>query len=76
MLPKFPPNPAATEAVGRIRVALAENFVMQGAVSFQIGKFYPYQRGLEPGAASLLRQVKAIVDPEGRMNPGSLGLGN
>ena len=75
-LPKFPPNPAATEAVGRIRVALAENFVMQGAVSFQIGKFYPYQRGLEPGAASLLRQVKAIVDPEGRMNPGSLGLGN
>ncbi|MGE0581667.1 MAG: FAD-binding oxidoreductase [Steroidobacteraceae bacterium] len=75
-LPTFPPNPAATEAVGRIRVALAETFVMQGAVSFQIGKFYPYQRGLEPGAAGLLRQIKAIVDPGGRMNPGSLGLGN
>ncbi len=75
-LPTFPPNPAATEAVGRIRVALAENFTMQGAVSFQLGKFYPYQRGLEPGAAQLLRQLKAMVDPQGRMNPGSLGLGN
>lgn len=75
-LPVFPPNPAATEAVGRIRMALAENFTMQGAVSFQIGKFYPYQRGLEPGAATFLREIKALVDPEGRMNPGCLGLGN
>lgn len=74
-LPTFPPNPAATEAVGRIRVALANNFTMQGAVSFQIGKFYPYQQGLEPGAASFLRQLKTLVDPAGRMNPGSLGLG-
>ena len=75
-LPVFPPNPAATEAVGRIRMALAENFTMQGAVSFQIGKFYPYQRGLEPGAAAFLRQIKTLVDPDGRMNPGCLGLGN
>jgi len=75
-LPVFPPNPAATEAVGRIRVALAENFTMQGAVSFQIGKFYPYQRGLEPGAATFLREIKALVDPGDRMNPGCLGLGN
>lgn len=75
-LPTFPANPAASEAVARIRVALAENFTMQGAVSFQIGKFYPYQRGLEPGAANFLRQLKSLVDPGGRMNPGSLGLGN
>lgn len=74
-LPTFPPNPPATEAVSRIRVALAENFTMQGAVSFQIGKFYPYQRGLETGAADFLRRLKALVDPSGRMNPGSLGLG-
>ncbi len=75
-LPTFPPNPAATQVVARIRVALAENFTAQGAVSFQIGKFYPYQSGLEPTAAAFLRQIKALVDPDGRMNPGNLGLGN
>ncbi|MBV6416559.1 MAG: hypothetical protein CMLOHMNK_01153 [Steroidobacteraceae bacterium] len=75
-LPTFPANPAATEAVGRIRVALADNFTEQGAASFQLGKFYPYQRGLEPTAAAFLDRLKALVDPQGRMNPGSLGLGN
>ncbi|HNR22730.1 MAG TPA: FAD-binding oxidoreductase [Steroidobacteraceae bacterium] len=75
-LPTFPANPEATAAVARIRAALAENFTAQGAVSFQLGKFYPYQSGLEPAAAQLLRQLKALVDPDGRMNPGSLGLGN
>lgn len=74
-LPTFPPNAEATAAVARIREALAENFTAQGAVSFQLGKFYPYQSGLEPGAARLLREIKALVDPDNRMNPGSLGLG-
>jgi FAD/FMN-containing dehydrogenase len=45
-----------------------------GAVSFQLGKFYLYQEGLEPTAAGLLRQLKQLVDPQGRMNPGGLGL--
>lgn len=74
-LPTFPPNPEATAVVARVREALAENFTARGAVSLQLGKFYPYQSGLEPGAAQLLKQIKAFVDPGNRMNPGNLGLG-
>lgn len=74
-LPTFPPNPEATAVIARLRTALALNFTEQGAVSFQLGRFYPYQRGLEPSAANFLRQLKALVDPGDRMNPGCLGLG-
>jgi FAD/FMN-containing dehydrogenase len=73
-LPKYPPNPEAAAAVARIREDLARAFMESGAVSFQLGKFYLYQEGLEPTAAGLLRQLKQLVDPQGRMNPGGLGL--
>jgi FAD/FMN-containing dehydrogenase len=73
-LPKHPPNPEAAAAVAKIREDLARNFMEQGAVSFQLGKFYYYQEGLEATAAGLLAQVKKLLDPAGRMNPGSLGL--
>jgi FAD/FMN-containing dehydrogenase len=73
-LPKFAPNPEAAASVARIREELARTFMEHGAVSFQIGKFYRYQEGLEPSAAQLLQQVKTLLDPQGRMNPGSLGL--
>jgi FAD/FMN-containing dehydrogenase len=73
-LPKYPPNPAAAAAVAKLREDLARNFMEQGAVSFQIGKFYRYQEGLDPTAAALLSQVKRLLDPQGRMNPGTLGL--
>jgi FAD/FMN-containing dehydrogenase len=73
-LPTWPPNPAAAAAVAALREALAVNFMEQGAASFQIGRFYRYQDGLDASAAQLLAQLKALVDPRGRMNPGSLGL--
>jgi FAD/FMN-containing dehydrogenase len=73
-LPRYPANPDATAAVARIREELATTFMEHGAVSFQLGKFYRYQEGLEPSAATLLGQLKAVLDPQGRMNPGSLGL--
>ena len=73
-LPKYPPNPDAAAAVAKIREDLARNFMEQGAVSFQLGKFYYYQEGLEPTSAALLAQAKKLLDPAGRMNPGSLGL--
>ena len=38
------------------------------------GKFYRYQDGLDPSAAAFLKQLKQLVDPQGRMNPGGLGL--
>lgn len=73
-LEKFEPDAAAAGAVARLRAALAAMFVHEGAATFQIGKFYPYQQGLEPSAAGFLARIKALVDPQGRMNPGSLGL--
>lgn len=72
-LEKFPANPEATAAVARLREDLATAFMEQGAASFQIGKFYKYQQGLDPSAANWLRQLKQLVDPQGRMNPGALG---
>jgi len=73
-LPKFPPNPEAAAAVAAIRGDLATAFMERGAVSFQIGKFYRYQEGLDPTASGLLRDLKSLLDPDGRMNPGALGL--
>ena len=73
-LQEYPPNPEAAAAVAALRGDLATAFMEQGAVSFQLGKFYRYQEGLEPTAAGLLRELKALLDPDGRMNPGALGL--
>jgi FAD/FMN-containing dehydrogenase len=73
-LPAFAPNPAAAAEVDAIRAELATVFMQHGAVSFQIGKFYRYQESLDPTAAALLRQIKTVLDPAGRMNPGCLGL--
>jgi FAD/FMN-containing dehydrogenase len=60
--------------VARLRADLATAFMEHGAVSFQIGKFYRYQEGLAPSAAGFLAELKRLVDPDGRMNPGALGL--
>ena len=74
-LPRYPANPAAAAAVAQIRGDLATAFMEEGAVSFQIGKFYRYQQSLQASAAGFLSSLKRLVDPQGRMNPGSLGLG-
>jgi FAD/FMN-containing dehydrogenase len=73
-LPKHAPNPEAAAAVARIRADLATAFMEHGAASFQLGKFYRYQDGLAPSAGAFLKQIKQLVDPQSRMNPGSLGL--
>jgi FAD/FMN-containing dehydrogenase len=73
-LPSYPSNPEASAAVALLRADLATAFLEQGAVSFQIGKFYRYQEGLAPSAAGFLAALKRLVDPDGRMNPGALGL--
>jgi FAD/FMN-containing dehydrogenase len=73
-LPTYAADPQAAEAVASLRADLATAFMQQGAVSFQIGKFYRYQEGLAPSAAGLLADLKRLVDPDGRMNPGAIGL--
>lgn len=74
-LPAYAENLPARTAVDRLRTDLARCFMEHGAVSFQLGRFYFYQQGLDPSAAALLGQVKRLVDPRGVMNPGCLGLG-
>ena len=73
-LPRFEENLPAREAVDRLRRELAECFLQHGAASFQIGRFYPYREGLEPSAARLLDGIKRLVDPDGILNPGCLGM--
>lgn len=73
-LPRFEENLAARAAVDALRRELAECFMQHGAASFQLGRFYFYQEGLDPTAAGLLRGFKQMVDPDGVMNPGCLGL--
>jgi FAD/FMN-containing dehydrogenase len=75
-LTSYEENLPARAAVDRLRTDLARCFMEHGAVSFQIGRFYLYQEGLDPTAAALLRSIKTLVDPQGIMNPGSLGLGS
>jgi FAD/FMN-containing dehydrogenase len=47
-----------------------------GAAHHQIGKFYPFREALEgTPSGELLRELKGLLDPQGSMNPGALGLG-
>jgi FAD/FMN-containing dehydrogenase len=73
-LPRFEENLPARDAVDRRRRALADCLMQHGAASFQLGRFYPYQEGLDPSAARLLAGVKRLVDPDGILNPGCLGM--
>jgi FAD/FMN-containing dehydrogenase len=69
-------NPAARALVVTLRAKLVRMFAELGAASNQIGKTYPYMESLEPAGAQLVRALKAAVDPQGRLNPGGLGLRN
>jgi FAD/FMN-containing dehydrogenase len=73
-LPALPPNPQAAAAMRQLRLDLARFWMEQGCVHLQIGKTYRYLESRQPAFRSLLEQIKALVDPQGLMNPGSLGL--
>jgi len=67
-------NPAAAELVAQLRRATLALFGELGVASNQIGRTYPYFERLEPESAALLNTIKSCLDPDGRMNPGVLGL--
>lgn len=73
-LNEAPDNPAARALVDRLREGVIAAFGAHGGVHFQIGRTYPLKERSDPAAWDLLRAVKAAVDPDGRMNPGALGL--
>ena len=73
-LPCFDPNPEASEVTAMVRAELIELFREAGGVHMQIGKSYPYREGLRSESWRVIEAVKLALDPEGRVNPGSLGL--
>ncbi len=73
-LPRFDDNPEGRALVDRMKHGIADIFQKHGAAHLQIGKFYPYMRGRDPQTAKLIRDIKQLLDPKRRLNPGSLGL--
>lgn len=73
-VPKLEENLEARAAVAMIRQDIADYFSSIGAAHLQIGKSYHYASALKSPALELVRSIKQAVDPNGRMNPGVLGL--
>jgi FAD/FMN-containing dehydrogenase len=73
-LPKFEENLPGRRIVDEMKHGIADIFQKHGASHLQIGKFYPYMRGRDPDTARVITDLKALLDPDRRMNPGSLGL--
>ena len=73
-LPKHAANDAGTQLVKDISAALKQAFQRLGCTHLQIGRSYPYRDGRDPTTYGLLQSIKRAIDPQGRINPGSLGL--
>lgn len=74
-LRQFAANPAARALVETLRKGVVDCFAQLDGAHFQIGRTYPLLGGSDPKAIAILRALKHEVDPDGRMNPGALGLG-
>lgn len=73
-LPRYPANPEGTALVDEMRMHIVDLMHSHGAGHFQVAKLYPYDRERDPGALKLLREIKAVIDPKGLLNPGALKL--
>jgi FAD/FMN-containing dehydrogenase len=73
-LPKLDPSPEAADFMRQLRSDLSRFWVDQGCVHLQIGKTYRYLESRQPPVRALVEGLKALVDPHGLVNPGSLGL--
>lgn len=73
-MPEFPENVAARALVTEFVSAFNALVHQHGGTHFQIGRLYPYAENREGGAANLLHDLKAALDPDNIINPGALGL--
>ena len=73
-LSEYQDRPEATKFAFALREQLKAVMKSHGAIHVQIGKAYDFLPTREPRVAALLRDLKASLDPAGRVNPGSLGL--
>lgn len=70
----IPENPQTRAFVTRTRHELRDLFQALGAIHVHTSKFFRYGTLLLPGTRDLLRELKSVLDPEGMLNPGNLGL--
>jgi len=73
-VPTHPDNPEGRALVKEIKQRIQDICTKNGTCHMQIGKDYPYLDTRKPETAGLVRQLKAVMDPNGLMNPGALGL--
>jgi FAD/FMN-containing dehydrogenase len=73
-LPQLDPSPEAADFMRQLRSDLTRLWMSQGCAHLQIGKTYRYLESRQPPVRTLVEGVKALVDPHGLVNPGSLGL--
>ncbi len=65
--------PEATTVAHVLRKGLSELFAQHGCAHVQIGKSYPWLATREPATRTLITGIKRMLDPNNRVNPGSLG---
>ncbi len=70
---KIAADPKARRFVQNLRQELCDYFLKIGATHLQIGKCYPYREAIEPETWRLARDLKALLDPDRRLNPHNLG---
>lgn len=71
----IPANEERRNVALGLRDELRDLFDSLGALHLQIGKYYPFEEMMNnPGLPALLKGIKQVVDPQGLMNPGALGL--
>ena len=75
-LPLLPADPEAAAVVAQLRHDLVRFWMAHGCAHLQIGKTYRYMESRQPAVRALLEKLKAVVDPRGLVNPGSLGFGS
>ncbi|MFC7293051.1 FAD-binding oxidoreductase [Hirschia litorea] len=69
----FDANPEATEFVSHVRQSILGIFEKYGAAHLQIGRVYPFRKHREEDTWKVLEGIKALLDPDGRVNAGALG---
>jgi D-lactate dehydrogenase (cytochrome) len=72
---KIEPDTDARAVVLELRRGLRDLFDRIGGVHIQIGKYYEFGGMLEPTTEEVVRGIKELLDPDGLVNPGSLGFG-
>ena len=73
-VPVHPPNPAGRALVEELKHRIQELCTRNGASHLQIGKDYPYLATRKPATRALVVALKKLLDPDGLLNPGALGL--